>query len=34
MKESKKDVYSPEPKVDYNEPLIRQQFEPMSPAEQ
>lgn len=34
MKESKKDVYSPEPKVDYNETLIRQQFEPMSPAEQ
>ena len=27
-------TYSPDPKVDYNEKLIRQQYEPMTPQEQ
>ena len=26
--------YAPEPKVDYNEKMIRQQYEPMTPREQ
>ena len=34
MKESRNDDYSPEPKVDYNEKMIRQQYEPMTPQEQ
>ena len=33
MKESKEKVYSPVPKVDYNEKLIEQQYGPMTPRE-